>query len=149
MKHILHSEEILPSAITLIGDSAGAHLLLSLILHISHPNPLIPALEVKGNFSNAVLISPWVSMNVTAASMTANKEKDILSTAGLEYWAQNFMGGASPDYWNSPLTAPLEWWDDLPIDDVLLVYGEDELLQDDTITFSEKLTVVSPAHHRC
>ena len=141
MDHLLHSENISPSAISLIGDSAGAHLLLSLLLHISHPNPLVSPLEVNGHFSNAVLISPWVNMDTSAPSMQANKDKDSLTTEALVYWARNFMGSAASDYWNAPSTIPTEWWGDLPVDEILVLYGDNELLRDDTSVFCERLKV--------
>lgn len=141
IEHLLHSEKILPSAITLIGDSAGGHLLLSLILHLGHSNPLVSPLEIDGQFSGAVLISPWVAMDTSAESMLANKRKDILSAPALAYWAQNFLGGAAPDSWNTPLMTPTEWWSDLPVDEIVVMYGDDELLRDDTSMLCEKLKV--------
>ncbi|KFY73143.1 hypothetical protein V499_06787 [Pseudogymnoascus sp. VKM F-103] len=137
--HLLHVEKVLPSSITLLGDSAGAHLLLSLVLHLSHPNPLVTPLKFSGRLSGAVLVSPWVTMDTSAASMQLNKDKDVLSASSLEYWAQNFLGGADYDSWNTPTMAPEEWWGDLLVDDILVLYGHDELLRDDTLIFCERL----------
>ena len=83
-------------------------------------------------------------MDVTAESMLANQNRDILSTAALAYWAKNYLGGANMDPWNAPFTAPDEYWSGLPVDDVLVTYGEDELLRDDIIAFGEKLKVSCP-----
>ena len=141
MDHLLHTENIPPSAITLIGDSAGAHLLLGLVLHISHSNPLVTPLHVDGHFSNAVLISPWVDMHTSVPSMQANKDKDSLTVEALVYWARTFMGITAVDYWNAPLTVPTQWWSDLPVDEILVLYGDNELLKDDTSTFCERLKV--------
>jgi acetyl esterase/lipase len=143
MEHLLHSKEILPSSITLVGDSAGAHLLLSLVLHLTHPNPRVSPLEIDGRLSGAILVSPWVNMASSSDSMKSNEHRDILSAAALVYWAQNFLGGSAPDPWNSPLTAPTEWWSNLPIDDMLITYGEDELLRDDT----SRLCEILQTHH--
>jgi acetyl esterase/lipase len=139
--HLLHVEKVLPSSITLLGDSAGAHLLLSLVLHLSHPNPLVTPLKFSGRLSGAVLVSPWVTMDTSAASMQLNKDKDMLSASSLEYWARNFLGGADYDSWNTPTMAPEEWWGDLLVDDILVLYGHDELLRDDTLIFCERLRV--------
>jgi acetyl esterase/lipase len=125
----------------LIGDSAGAHLVLSLLLHLRHPHPLVSHVEIQGHFSGAVLVSPWVTMDTSADSMKSNKGKDILSLTALEYWAQNFLGGASLDCWNSPLIAPEDWWSDLLVDDVLVTYGDRELLRDDISALCTKLEV--------
>jgi acetyl esterase/lipase len=141
LEHLLHSENLLPSAITLMGDSAGAHLLLGLILHLGHSNPLVSPLEIAGQFSGAVLISPWVTMGTSAESMQSNKHKDILSATALSYWSQNFLGGTAPDSWNTPLLAPAEYWRDLPVAEILVLYGDDELLRDDILLVCEKLEV--------
>jgi acetyl esterase/lipase len=146
LDHLLHVEKVLPSSITLLGDSAGAHLLLSLVLHLSHPNPLVAPLKFEGRLSGAVLVSPWVTMDTSAASMQLNKDKDLLSATSLEYWARNFLGGADFDSWNTPTMAPEEWWVDLLVDDILVLYGDDELLRDDTSTFCERLRVSA---YRC
>lgn len=141
LEHLLNSEKLSPSTITLMGDSAGAHLLLGLILHLSHPNPLVSGLKINDRISAAVLISPWVSMDTSTESMQANQRRDILSSGALTYWARNFLGGLPFDAWNAPLKAPAEWWSDLPVDKILVVYGDDEALRDDVSILCEKLTV--------
>lgn len=80
-------------------------------------------------------------MDTSAASMRLNKDKDVLSASSLEYWARNFLGGANYDSWNTPAMAPEEWWGDLLVDDILVLYGDDELLRDDTLVFCERLRV--------
>lgn len=141
LDHLLHVEKVLPSSITLIGDSAGAHLALSLVLHLSHPNPLVAPLKLAGRLSGAVLVSPWVTTDTSAASMQLNKDKDVLTASSLEYWARNFLGDANYDSWNTPTMAPEEWWGDLLVDDILVLYGDDELLRDDTLVFCDRLRV--------
>ena len=138
---LVNSEEVPPAKIILIGDSAGAHLLMSLVLHLSHANPLVSPLKIVGQFAGAALISPWVKMNSAAASILVNKDNDTLTAGALEYWAHNFLGAENLDYWNSPLTVPIEWLGNLPITDILILYGDSELLRDDTLTFGERLKV--------
>lgn len=141
MEHLLHSEGIPPPAITLIGDSAGAHLALSLLLHLRYPNPRVSPVSMEGALSGAVLVSPWVmDMSSASDSMTANRRKDVLKTSALKYWARNFMGNATPDYWTSLLTVPAKWWADLLVDDILVIYGHDEVLRDDISELCEKIT---------
>lgn len=142
IEHLVQLEKVSPSAITLIGDSAGAHLLLSLILHIGHPNPLVPQLDLEGKFAGAVLVSPWAALLSTAESMQSNQEKDILSAGALTYWAQNFMGDAATDPWNTPLMAPDEWWREIPVTEIAVIYGDNEVLRDDTARLCEKLQVL-------
>jgi acetyl esterase/lipase len=141
LEHLLQVEKLSPSAITLMGDSAGGHLLLSLLLHLRHPNPLVSPFGIKERLGGAVLVSPWVSMTSSADSMQSNKRKDILSVGALAYWARNFLGEKPFDFWNAPLTAPEEWWSDLLVHEILVVYGEDELLRDDIDILCERLKV--------
>jgi acetyl esterase/lipase len=141
LQHLLRVEKLSPSAITLMGDSAGGHLLLGLLLHLRHPNPLVSPLEIKDQLGGAIFISPWASLKSSAESMQANQHRDILSTAALDYWAQNFLGDSPSDAWNAPLTASAEWWSDLPVHKILVVYGEDELLRDDISILCERIKV--------
>ena len=146
LDHLVNVEDIQPSAMTLLGDSAGAHLLLSLLLHLCHQNPHVPALAINGRFRAAALISPWIinTAGPPSASMAANHDKDIITAGALAYWARNFLGSAPPDAWNSLLTAPASWWADLPVEDVLVTYGQDEVLRDDAARFCEALRAATP-----
>lgn len=139
LNHLIHTEKIPPSAMTFIGDSAGAHIILGLLLHLNHPNPQVEPLKLDEPFSGAALISPWVNMASTSASMEANEHKDIVTNDSLEYWARNFFGDAPIDPWNSPLTAPVEWWTGLPVGDILITYGDNEMFRDDATRLCETL----------
>ena len=141
LQHLLYDLNIPSSSITLIGDSAGGHLLLSLLLHLTHPKPLTAPIKLEIKFSSAVLISPWVTVSTSATSMQLNKEKDVLTISGLEYWGRNFLGGKEMDCWNTPLMAEGEWWGEVPCEEMLVLYGEDELFRDDIEEFCAKLTV--------
>ena len=144
MEYLLHSQSVQPSAITLIGDSAGGHLALSLLLHLAHPNPLVSPLPIQGHLSGAALLSPWVvHTSPESKSMKENEDKDLLSAAALDYWTRNFMGDSAPDHWNSILTAPTEWWADLPAEDILITYGDNEVLRDSA---SELCDVIQAGH---
>ena len=142
-EHLLQYENISPSAITLLGDSAGAHLAMRLLLHIKHPNNLVSPLNFQGHFSGTVFISPWINLNSSAESMLANQGKDTLTVEALGYWARNFLGSKGPDYWNSLLTAPEVWIEDLPVDEILVLYGKNELLRDDASTLCERVKLSS------
>lgn len=55
------------------------------------------------------------------------------------------MGESAPDHWNSLLTAPAAWWADLPVEDIFITYGDDELLRDGA---SELCDVIQAGHAR-
>ncbi|KAL3477732.1 Alpha/Beta hydrolase protein [Aspergillus californicus] len=141
MAHILHDRGIPASDITLIGDSAGAHLLLSLLVHIARPNTRVSPLEIPGGgrLSAAILVSPWVNMHSSAKSMVSNQRRDVLDASSLAYWATNFLGDIGAEYWNDPMAVPADMWGSVPVDRMFVVYGEDELFRDDIQTFCTTL----------
>jgi acetyl esterase/lipase len=143
LDHIINTENISPSNITLMGNSAGANLLLAVLLHLSHPNPDVSPLNLKDGekFAAAVAISPWCNMDTSAKSMTTNAEKDVIAASALEYWGGNFLGGRPLDPWNSPLQAPADWWTDLKVGEILMMYGEDEIMKDDTEILCKRVQV--------
>lgn len=145
LEYLLNSEKIPPAAITLVGDSAGGHLAISLLLHLAHPNPQVPPVPMDGRLAGAALISPWiVSSGPDKGYAKENYDKDILFGAALDYWSQNFLGAEEPDSWSCPLMSPANWWADLPVDDILVTYGEDEILRDDVAKFCAVLQAQHP-----
>lgn len=124
------------------GDSAGGHLALGLMSHISHPHPGLARLESSGNgLRGVMLVSPWVTFDQNAPSFTSNKSKDNLTRRGLEKWSNAYMSSAEDDFYNAPLSAPGEWWQNLPAESVLVLAGADELMVDDIRDITQKLKV--------
>jgi acetyl esterase/lipase len=148
LNHVLNKLEVPPSNIILTGDSAGANLALSLLSHILHPHPStttpIPPITLSSPLHGAILISPWVSFNTSTASFKSNKYKDVIAPEAVKQWSDAFMGSKYPytetsDYYNQALTAPESWWEGLPVEEVLIVAGEEEVLIDGINEFEGKL----------
>ena len=108
------------------GDSAGALLILSLLLHLS------------GNQANgvpkpalALLISPWVTL---VSTKHRNTSSDYLEVQHLHQYGLQFAGGRGED---SPLASPgsctdMSWWKrSRPFAGIFVTYGEDEVLAED------------------
>jgi hypothetical protein len=57
------------------------------------------------------------------------------------------LGGRQRDYYTDATMAPVEWWDDLKIKEILIVGGGYELLLPFIGHFVENLKVSCP-HHR-
>lgn len=98
-----------PGNLILAGDSAGGHLIVSLLAHAVRPSPYAPPMPElsgeKGKQLRAVaLFSPWVAMKSTDASFTANHESDYLSAQQVEIFIQLFEPSLT-EVWASPIEA--------------------------------------------
>ncbi|KAM7191400.1 Alpha/Beta hydrolase fold [Naviculisporaceae sp. PSN 640] len=125
------------SRVCVSGDSAGALLILSLLLHLGggnsvngvgqkdkpHPVPK-PAL--------AILISPWVTLVSTSHK---NNPSDYLEVQHLHRYGLQFAGGRIPE--NNFLVSPgsckdKSWWKrSRPLAGIFVTYGEEEVLAED------------------
>ncbi|KAH7321944.1 prolyl oligopeptidase-like protein [Rhexocercosporidium sp. MPI-PUGE-AT-0058] len=148
INHLTQTLKISPQNIILTGDSAGANLALSLLSHITHPHPdaSIPRVSLPDNtpFRGLVLISPWISFDTTLPSFTENAFKDCVSQPGGKKWSGAFLGCVWPhdgakDNYNEALRAPAEWWAGLPVKDVCVLCGSEEVLRDGIVEFEAKL----------
>lgn len=143
IQYLIHDLEKRPGDVSLMGDSAGATLVLSLISHLTHPHPDLQAVDMEGNLRSALLLSPWVNIDTSAASMTANKEKDILVAGCLDRWRGAYIGAAEADPWNAPLSAPISWWEGSKVEEFFVLLGDDELLRDDILKLTYSMQVNS------
>jgi acetyl esterase/lipase len=147
LSHTVTTLKKSPRNIIFTGDSAGANLALSLLSHLKHPHPSGTVMEVdlKGEeIKGAVLISPWVDFSTDSESWTRNKYKDVLCAEAGNQWSSAFLGEAYPhtktsDYYNQATTAPESWWEGLPVEKILIVAGEEEVLVDGIVKFEGKL----------
>lgn len=145
LNHLLTTLNRPASKILIGGDSAGGHLSVNLLAHMLHPHPDRSVPEIKlpegQKLAAALLISPWVEFSTHAPAFKRNAWKDILPIALVDRWSGKFMGGAPRDSYNSPLTAPRDWWSGLNgiLSKVYVCGGSDEVLIDDIIKFKDIL----------
>ncbi|EGX89630.1 lipase/esterase, putative [Cordyceps militaris CM01] len=116
VKHLLHHPlpgtelaSLTPDNLIIAGDSAGGHLIASLLAHVVHPCPYAPPLTElgpsKGKQLRAVaLFSPWLTMKTTDASFTANRESDYLSAQQMDLFTELFEPSLT-EVWASPIEA--------------------------------------------
>lgn len=98
-----------PEDLIIAGDSAGGHLIVSLLAHVVRPSPYAPPLpelssERGKQLRAVVLFSPWVTMKSTDASFTANHESDYLSAQQVEIFIRLFEPSLT-EVWASPIEA--------------------------------------------
>jgi acetyl esterase/lipase len=112
----------------LVGDSAGGGLALALLIALQNCGARLPA--------KAALISPWLDLTLSAASMDDCAADDaMLSRRGLAQDAGRYAPGLDlSDPRISPLFADLTG---LP--PILLQVGGRELLRDDSLRLAERI----------
>ncbi|UNI13649.1 hypothetical protein JDV02_000372 [Purpureocillium takamizusanense] len=98
-----------PGELVLAGDSAGGHLIVSLLAHAVRPSPYAPPLtELGGDGGNGrkqlravVLLSPWVTMQTSDASFAANGGYDYLTAQQADTFIRLFRPAAG-ELWACP-----------------------------------------------
>lgn len=107
LQQIAHAYEYLlttttPENIIVAGDSAGASLLLSFLLHIARPNPDIPTKSEQRipPPASLILISPWCNIDSHHQSPggtppIAVVDEDFLDTGMLDEYARLYTGASS------------------------------------------------------
>jgi acetyl esterase/lipase len=120
------SAPLQPSRIVLAGESAGAGLSLSTMVALRERGLPLPAA--------AVLVSPWVDLEATSASMVENAPWDFVTRRGLDVYARRFVRAEDMRH---PLAAPIHA-DLRGLPPLLVQVGEVETLRDDGIRLAER-----------
>jgi acetyl esterase/lipase len=140
LNYILVDENRDPSSILIGGDSAGGNLAAALLEHIARPHPHVPPVTLSRPLRAALLISPWVSFDVTTPSMSNNAESDYLTPRALRRASNAYIPpGGEHDHYSQPVTAPVEWWADVArsvVDKMMIWGGGGEVLIDGIRTFA-------------
>jgi acetyl esterase/lipase len=123
----LLDQGIAPSKIAIGGDSAGGGLTLALLTSVRDAGQPLPAC--------AWLVSPWVDLQMTGASLTQNAAIDpLISKSYLEELASAYLAGADPaNPLGSPINAELAG---LPA--LLVQVGSAETLLDDAVRIARR-----------
>lgn len=134
LQYLLKETRLPPSSIVLCGDSAGGHLLLSLLSHLLHPYPdkSIPEITLDHAFAGSLLVSPWTSYDFESGSFTRNRLSDSLTKSVMERIAADLKRGAKSDEYNEADFADPAWWKGLNgvSGPIAVTAGADEVLLD-------------------
>jgi acetyl esterase/lipase len=124
--------------IMLIGDSAGGHLAISLVLKLQEKNRLLPV--------SLICLSPWTDMTCSGWSYAENYKKDVIFGADLEYneeeaikfrTAPMFSYFAKEDRMNPYISLIYANYKNFP--PMLIISGSDEMLLSDSEIIVNKL----------
>lgn len=115
-----------PSRAVLAGESAGGGLTMSTLLSLRDAELPMPAA--------AAVLSPWVDLTLSGASIDAHARFDYLHRPVLETYVARFLRGVAPDH---PLVSPLfAELNGLP--PLLVQVGGAEALLDDAVRLAER-----------
>jgi acetyl esterase/lipase len=115
-----------PSSIAFSGESAGGGLAVAALLALRDAGSPMPA--------SAFVMSPWVDLTVSGASITDKQDVDPLLTGeGLRWGAGNYVAGKPSDPYISPVFADLNG---LP--PLLIQVGSHEVLLSDAVRLAER-----------
>lgn len=147
-QYLMHSG-LSPSNIVLAGDSAGGHLITSLLAHLTTPAPSVPPLDFGGEQIRAViLISPWVNMAGEDSESHENEIYDYI-TCRIVRTLTHFFSPDPHHCWAAPLhaaDATALWSRAFSLEDpkkshvgrLLITAGELEILRDSCQEFADK-----------
>ena len=125
-KYLIDEQHISPEKLIVMGDSAGGHLALSLLVSLKN------SLKKPGGL---VLMSPWLSLQHESSSFITNAHTDVLSGPFLRTTARRFLGPSPASNMNSPylefLTPnPTIDWEAILPSWIWVSAGENEVLID-------------------
>ena len=123
-----------PSRICPVGDSAGATLILSLLLWLARHEKEKGGGSCRPGF--AVLISPWVTL---VSPRNRDTRSDFVNANTLHFYARQYLGAKRSS--DSPIFSPgmckdIDWWKRAaPSRGLAVMYGSEEILADETREF--------------
>lgn len=133
IRYVLEDVKRPPSQIMVGGDSAGGNLAVATMLHAARPSDLAPPLSkisTTDRLKALVVLSPWVSFDTSLHSFERNRNKDYLQAETEKRWSDMYVGTQAPSPYNEPALASPSEWKDLPIQDILVTAGSNEVLID-------------------
>ncbi len=121
------AEKTAPESLTVMGDSAGGGLALTLLLAAKGEGLALPGA--------AVVMSPWTDLAATGESLDARGERDpMLDKRGVLSFARMVVKGGDA---KNPLVSPL-YGDLRGLPPLLIHVGTEEILLDDSLRLAKR-----------
>jgi len=119
-----------PSTIFLGGDSAGGNLVGGVLSHLAHPHPQIEPIILPENskLGGAAMIAPWTLLDTEFPDQEIYHGGDLITQAVAQPWASAYIGTSPRDNYTDLCSAPVEWYKDFPVEQVLITGGGNEIL---------------------
>lgn len=144
VQYILAQPNRDPATVFLGGDSAGGNLVGGVLSHAAHPHPKIEPLSLTGNLGGAAMIAPWTLLDTEFPDQDIYHGGDLITLAVAQPWASAYLGSAPRDYYTDLSTAPTDWYESFPVNQVLITGGGNEILLPIIQDFAEKFEAGFP-----
>lgn len=128
LRYILSQPDRDPATVFLGGDSAGGNLVCGVLSHAAHPHPQIEPLNLSGNLGGAAMIAPWTLLDTEFPDMEIYHGGDLITQAVAQPWASAYLGNAPRDNYTDLSNAPTDWYENFPVNQVLITGGGNEIL---------------------
>lgn len=141
MRYTLTNSRRRPVQILLGGDSAGGNLAIGVLSHLAHPHPAIAELKVTEPLAGACLIAPWTSLDERHSESKVYYGGDLIMPCVGKPWSRAYLGSAVRDYYTDPSDAPPQWFQKFPVNKILVLGGQNEVLLSNIQDFVQTLKV--------
>ena len=133
-----------PRNLSIVGDSAGAQIILSLLSDILHPSPYTKrTLRLVAPIKGVYLMSPWICFNSSSGSFRANPKREVFSADSIGAIGQRVLSTLTEEQrpYAESISAPDGFFVGLDkvVDRLLITAGSGELFRDDITKFSRIL----------
>lgn len=140
LRYIVTQSGRRPGHVILGGDSAGGNLAVGVLSHLAHPHPAVAKLDLSEPLGGLALIAPWTSLD-SQPSENLDCRGDIITPYVAGPWSRAYLGDSNRDYYTDPSTAPSTWFRDFPVEKVLILAGQNEIMLRDIEAFAENFVV--------
>ncbi|CAI7657733.1 unnamed protein product [Penicillium discolor] len=144
LRYILEDIGRSPGEVLIAGDSAGGNLCLGILSHLKHRLGDIPELITNGPLKGVILLSPWVSFSHDWPTMILNENRDIDARDVTSRWSQLYLNGQPSNNFVEPGAASEKWWDDIQVEQTLVLAGAHEVLLDPIKAWFSKFEKFNP-----
>ncbi|KAJ6130968.1 hypothetical protein N7523_001428 [Penicillium sp. IBT 18751x] len=138
IRYIISQPDRDPATVFLGGDSAGGNLVGGVLSHAAHPHPQIEPLNLSANLGGAAMIAPWTLLNTEFPDQDIYHGGDLITQAVAQPWASAYLGSATRDNYTDLSNAPIDWYKNFPVNQVLITGGENEILLPIIRDFADK-----------
>ena len=95
--------------------------------------------------AGAAVIAPWTSLDENHGENDIYFGGDLITPRVSKPWSRAYLGSARRDYYTDASDAPSSWFKELPVKQILILGGQNEVLLPVIEDFAQKLKV-RPSH---